>query len=343
MKILLGVDIGGTKCAVTLALWTDEGENPSRGPGLGNTTEVGKYGFGIKIIDKIMFQTETQRGPGYALDEIVLDIGLILSRNNIAIQEVSGIGISCGGPLDSRRGIIMSPPNLPGWDNIRIVELLNNKFGIKTRLQNDANACALAEWRFGAAKGYNNVVFLTFGTGMGAGLILDGRLYSGTNDMAGEVGHIRLDRYGPVGYGKSGSFEGFCSGGGIAQLARMKVLEKLQAGEKVSFCSGINQMDQINARTVGEAAAAGDELAIEIYSICGHYLGRGLSVIIDILNPELVVIGSIFGRSRELLWPEAHKVIQSECLSYSRNVCKIVPAGLGEKIGDYAAIAIALG
>ena len=100
----------------------------------------------------------------------------------------------------------------------------------------------MAEWKFGAAKGYENVIFLTFGTGMGAGLILNGRLYTGTNDMAGEIGHIRLEANGPVGYGKSGSFEGFCSGGGIAQLSRIRILEKLQMGEKVSFCSSIRRI-----------------------------------------------------------------------------------------------------
>ena len=112
----------------------------------------------------------------------------------------------------------MSPPNLPGWDNIDIVKQIKTHFGVPVHLQNDANACALAEWKFGAGRGTKNMVFLTFGTGLGAGLILDGKLYSGTNDNAAELGHIRLDRFGPVGFGKTGSFEGFCSGGGIAQL-----------------------------------------------------------------------------------------------------------------------------
>ena len=109
-------------------------------------------------------------------------------------------------------------------------------------MQNDANAGAIAEWKYGAGKGYNNLIFLTFGTGMGAGLILNGKLYSGTTDLAGEVGHIRLAEMGPVGFGKAGSFEGFCSGGGIAQLAQIKVREKLQMGEKVSFCESIDDL-----------------------------------------------------------------------------------------------------
>lgn len=269
-------------------------------------------------------------------------IGQILNKNGTAIEEIKKIGISCGGPLDSKKGIIMSPPNLPRWDNIHITKIFEEKYNIKTSLQNDANACALAEWKFGAAKGFDNVIFLTFGTGLGAGLILNGRLYSGTNDMAGEVGHIRLEHFGPVGYGKAGSFEGFCSGGGITQLARIKVLEKLQMGEEVSFCNSMEDLASLNAKIVGDAAENGDHLAKEIYSICGHYFGKGLSILIDILNPQVIVIGSIFARSRSLLWKSAKEVIDSEALTFSRDVCRIVPAGLGEMIGDYASLAVAL-
>ena len=323
MRHILGIDIGGTKCAVILG-------------------RVCSSNITMEILDKIIFPTGVQKTSGYTLDKITESLENILNKNCIGINEVEGIGISCGGPLDSKMGIIMSPPNLYGWDNVHITEIFENRFGVRTKLLNDANACALAEWKFGAARGCRNVIFLTFGTGMGAGLILDGRLYSGTNDMAGEAGHIRLDVNGPVGYGKSGSFEGFCSGGGIAQLARAKALEKLQMGEKVSFCDGIDKLGEINARTVGNAAESGDELAREIYRTSGFYLGKGLSILIDILNPEIIVIGSIFARSRELLWNAAAEILDRECLSRSLKECRIVPAALGENIGDYAALAAAL-
>ena len=185
------------------------------------------------------------------------------------------------------------------------------------------------------------MIFLTFGTGMGAGLILNGHLYEGTNDNAGEVGHIRLDNLGPVGYGKAGSFEGFCSGGGIAQLARMKALEKLQTGQTVSFCKSLNDIGSISAKSVAEAAENGDTLAIEIWQMCGKYLGRGLSILIDILNPEVIVLGSIFVRSAGLLQPALNDSLMSEALLPSRMVCKIVPAALDENIGDYASLSIA--
>jgi len=316
MSYLVGIDIGGTKCAISLGCINENND--------------------IRIIDKIKIETRKNAPPQSVMEDIEKQI-----RNLTVGKKIESIGISCGGPLHSKKGIILSPPNLIGWDNVKVVDYFNSKFNVPVALQNDANACALAEWRFGAGIGYKNMVFLTFGTGLGAGLILDGKLYSGTNDMAGEIGHIRLDKFGPVGYGKAGSFEGFCSGGGIAQIAKVKALEKFQCGEKVAFCSSIEGIDNINAKTVADAADNGDELATEVYRICGEYLGRGISIIIDILNPEIIVIGSIFVRSQNLLWAEAEKIIKQESLNLSYGVCKVVPAKLAENIGDYAALAVA--
>ena len=236
----------------------------------------------------------------------------------------------------------MSPPNLPGWENVKIAEQVGNHYKVPVRVQNDANACALAEWKFGAGKGTDNMIFMTFGTGMGAGLILNGKLYSGTNDNAGEIGHIRLDRFGPVGYGKSGSFEGFCSGNGIAQLGYMMALEKAQVGEYPMYFKKGYTREDVTAKTVADAADQGDQTAMEVYRICGEYLGRGLSVLLDLLNPEVIVIGSIFARSHHLLWEPAKRMIEKEALGLAIACCKVVPASLGEHIGDYAAVATAL-
>lgn len=320
-QYLIGIDIGGTKCSVVLGEYKQEQ---------------------ISIIDKTTFPNQIEQGPQAILHKIKSAVHDVINKHDVPNKNIAGIGISCGGPLNSKTGTILSPPNLIGWDNIEVVAFFEQEFNIKTLLQNDANACALAEWRFGAGRGYQNMVFLTFGTGMGAGLILNGKLYSGTNDMAGEVGHIRMANFGPVGYGKAGSFEGFCSGGGIKQLATARVLEKLQAGEKVSFCPSMENLNDLSAKVVADAAAEGDELAISIYKTSGEYLGKGLSVIIDMLNPEAIIIGSIFIRSRDLLWPAAEKVMMAESLRYSSNVCKVLPAQLDEHIGDYAALAVAL-
>ena len=186
------------------------------------------------------------------------------------------------------------------------------------------------------------MVFLTFGTGLGAGLILDGKLYSGHNDNAGEVGHIRLDQSGPVGYGKAGSFEGFCSGGGLAQLGYSLAMEKRQGGTYPLYYQENMSANDVTAKSIAEAAFAGDETALEVYRICGRYLGKGISIIIDLLNPELIVIGSIFARSKDLLWKTAKAEIEQEALELSATCCQVVAADLGEQIGDYAAVAVAL-
>ena len=252
------------------------------------------------------------------------------------------IGISCGGPLDSKKGIIYSPPNLPGWDNVPVTRMFSDEFGVETALQNDANACALAEWLMGAGKGTSNMIFLTFGTGMGGGLILNGRLYSGTNDLGGEVGHIRLAKTGPVGFGKAGSFEGFCSGGGIAQLAKSIVSERLKNNQVVDFCPTPELISGIDTRMVAMAAQAGDPVANEIIRISAEYLGQALSTLIDILNPECIVIGSIYARNEMLFKPLIERVLQQEAIPASLEVCRIKPAELGESIGDFAALCVAI-
>ena len=159
--------------------------------------------------------------------------------------------------------------------------------------------------------------------------------------MAGEVGHVRMERWGPVGYGKMGSFEGFCSGAGISQMARMKVLERIENGMSQDLCQGMEDLDQLNAKDIAIAADRGDELAIEIYRLCGEQLGRGLAMLVDILNPEIIIIGSIFQRCRHLLWPYAERVMKREALEASAAACVVVPAQLGENIGDYAALVLA--
>ncbi len=317
----LGFDIGGTKCAVILG----RGEMPENP--------------GDLIIDKIAFPTNVERGWRAITDEMISSADTILSRHGITDpkNELVGIGISCGGPLDSKKGTINCPPNLPDWDNVPICDMFYEHFGIRPNLQNDANACAVAEWKFGSGYGTENMIFLTFGTGMGAGLILDGKLYSGTNDMAGEVGHIRLAPDGPEGYGKEGSFEGFCSGGGIKRLGEMMIEKaRLDGTESILFSE-----TEITAKAIAIAAKNGDALAKKIYDTCAEKLGMGLSILIDILNPEAIVIGSIYSRSRELFDDIINNVINKEALSYSQRVCKILPAALGESIGDYAALGLA--
>ena len=313
---LVGVDLGGTKCVVVLA-------------------EIS-----ANSIPKILWKSEKHRTLDYSpqemLELLAKDVEHCFTLS--AAVPPSAIGISCGGPLNSKDGIILSPPNMKFWDNIAVSAFFEDRFSVPCRLCNDANAGALVEWKWGAGRNYQNVIFMTFGTGMGAGLILNGKLYEGASDMAGEIGHVRISQFGPSGYGKIGSFEGFCSGGGIAQLADTIIEKHRQTGDY----SGIASLRvPITAETVGQAAKNDDPIAIEILQESGNKLGYGLSILVDILNPEVIIIGSIFSRCQKWLWPAAEKVIASETLASNRRACTVVPAELDEHIGDYASIAVA--
>ena len=312
----LGFDIGGTKCAVVLG---DQDFN---------------------IYEKVFFDTKVERGYEAILEEFKKQAHKIFESYDQ--NKLMKIGISCGGPLDSKKGIIKSPPNLPGWDAVEIVEIFKKEFQVDVALQNDANACAIAEWMMGAGVGTENMIFLTFGTGMGAGLILNGRIYAGTNDFGGEIGHVRMAEDGPVGFGKAGSFEGFCSGGGIAQLGKSYVQEKIASGVQVAFCPTLGSIGNITAKSIFEAANSGDKDAMEIVKVSAEYLGRGLSILIDVLNPECIVIGSIYARNEKVFKPLIYDVLTKEVIPEALEICKIVPAKLGDKIGDYAALSVAI-
>lgn len=311
----VGLDIGGTKCAATLACVC--GEQP-------------------KILCKEQFWT-----AGKTPTEVLETFGRFIDEKRKEYT-IDGIGISCGGPLDSKRGVIMSPPSLPSWDNIEIVSFFEKRYGISTYLQNDANACAVAEKKFGNGRGCENMIFLTFGTGFGAGIILNGKLYSGTNDNAGEIGHVRLTQRGPIGYRKAGSCEGYCSGSGIARIAVILSKQKKYAETYEAFLRAIGG-EAISAKNIAEQAREGNDFCKAVYRKSGEMLGRTLSILIDILNPQRIIIGGVYMRSGDLLYPYAEKVMKRECLSYNLGVVEVLPAGLKENIGDYAAISVAKG
>ena len=296
----IGLDIGGTKCAVS----------------------TGKCGGGnIEILSREEFPTKglTWRE---VLEEFAARIGKIVSCSD---EPLEAIGISCGGPLDSKRGLVLSPPNLPGWDEVPVVEFFKDRFNVPVALQNDANACALAEYLYGSGRGVSNLVFMTFGTGLGAGIVIDGRLYSGTNDNAGEIGHIRLAPTGPVGYNKEGSAEGFCSGAGIARLAKIR--------------KGLD----LTTKEIFERVRAGDPDCTEVFRESAEKLATILAFTIDILNPEVIALGGVFMRNADLFMPVVRSILEREALPFALEACRIVPAGLGENIGDYAALAVAGG
>jgi glucokinase len=293
--INIGIDIGGTKTA------------GSAGDSSAN------------IIEKKVFPTD--RNLHIALENIFNVIETFIGK--FGKETIPAIGISCGGPLDSERGIILSPPNLPGWDEVPITKMLKEKFSLPAFIENDANACALAEWYYGAGQGCQNMVFLTFGTGLGAGLILDGKLYRGANGLAGEAGHIRMSEDGPLAYGKRGSLEGWCSGNGLSEAYFDFYAERISGGE------------------VCIRAEHGEEKACKVIEKSAFMLGRFLALLIDIINPDRIVIGSIFARSEALFRSSIEEIIRKESLPQTALACSVHPSALGELLGDIAALSVA--
>lgn len=314
---LAGVDIGGTKTAVVLA------DAPP------------------DTLGRIEFATRQELGPEHAIASIKTAIRELLTRASASPADLAGIGVSCGSPLDPVRGVIQAPPNLSTWVDVPIVEILRSEFGCPVSLENDANAGAAAEHRFGAGRGTRHMIFLTMGTGLGAGIIIDGRLYQGVTDAAGEIGHVRLTRNGPVGYHKAGSVEGWASGGGMAQVAAREVEAARRARRSSVLLEGEAER-RITARDVAEAAKAGDKLALRITNICGRKLGETLAILVDVLNPECIVIGGLAMRFGELVLKPARRWMHNEALGPSAAACRVVPAQLGERIGDVAALCIAM-
>ena len=318
-SVLIGVDIGGTKTAVIASL-----KPPA-------------------TIDRIEFPTRPERGAEPALRLIKQGISDLLSRRRLKRSAIRAIGVSCGGPLDRLRGVIQAPPNLSTWVDIPIKAILEAEFETRCQVENDANAGAVAEHRFGAGRGCRNMIFITMGTGFGAGIITDGRLYHGANDMAGEIGHVRLTRSGPIGYYKAGSVEGWISGGGIAQVAEMAFTAGRRRGERTALAEQLRRGKPITARDVALAAQNGDIFASRIIHSTGRRLGQVLAMLVDILNPERIVIGGLAMRLGDALLGPARKVIQREALAPSAATCEVVPAALDERIGDVAALCVAMG
>lgn len=304
-KSILGLDIGGTKTAVTLG-------DPSGA-----------------IHARQAFATRTERGFFATFGELCTHVDEIRRQAERLGRAVEVISVSIGGPLEIEPGIIHSPPNLPGWDDIPLKELLTERFDLPVYIEHDGNAGALAEWYFGAGRGARNVVFLTMGTGFGGGLILNGQLYRGTCDLAGEVGHIRIAENGPVAFGKAGSWEGFCGGAGISKLATARFPQRWKA-------------TGVTAQEIATLATGGDADALTLLEELARRLGYGLAILLDVLNPEVIVIGSIAVRLGELLLGPAREEMKREALPAAVNACRVVPAALGERLGDVASLCAAI-
>lgn len=313
---LAGVDIGGTKTAVVF----------SRRP--------------PAVEKRIEFATVPANGPDPAIRAIIAALRSGLSEMFAAPEHLAAIGISCGGPLDPVRGLIQAPPNLWTWDNVPITQILNREFGVQCLVENDANAGALAEYWFGAGRGAQNIVFITMGTGFGSGLILDGRLYRGSSFLAGEIGHIRLTESGPRAFGKTGCAEAWASGAGMAKAGLEAVRNATERGQQTLLAAIAPQA--LSAREIWRAAQSGDPVAQSVVRSTGERLGEACAILVDLLNPDRILVGGLAMRMGDALLEPARSVMRRESLAGAAAVCTIAPAALGETIGDVAAFCVAL-
>ncbi|MXW04982.1 MAG: ROK family protein [Gemmatimonadetes bacterium] len=310
----LGHDIGGTKLAVTVA---------------------DRNG---KILRKIRRPTVADRGPRAVVASLVDMSREAMARAALSPAELAGVGVSCGGPLDTETGVVYAPPNLPGWDEVPLKAWLESALSLPVFVENDANASALAEWSFGAGRGCRHMVYMTMSTGIGGGIILDGRLYRGPGDTAGEVGHMTIVENGPAcGCGKRGCLEALCSGPSIARRAR-EIAQEVPGSLMVDLAGG--EPASITAETVMDAARQDDPAAREIVDETARYMAVGLGNIVNILNPEVIVIGTILVKAQDLLLEPIRAYLRRETWPRVYDTVRVVPAGLGDEVGDLAAIAV---
>ena len=313
---VVGIDIGGTKLATVVA---DKDGN---------------------ILQKVRKPTESEKGPRHAVQLLLEMVDEVLDLAKLPREDISGIGVSCGGPLDTKTGIIYSPPNLPGWDALPLKEMIESEFHIPTIIENDANASALAEARFGGGRGYDYVLYMTMSTGIGGGIVANGEIYHGANDSAGEVGHQVLLPDGPLcGCGQHGCLEALCSGPAIARRAQAAVIDQPHT-KIVALAEG--EIESVRSEHVLQAARDGDALAIALVEETAYYMGWGIANLVNILNPQIVLLGTIAVAAGDLLLDPIRRTVTEMAMQRPVEAVKIMPAELGDSIGDLAAISLVI-
>jgi len=281
--------------------------------------------------------TEADEGPDAALERIAASVEAALAEAGLRRDDLRAVGVCAPGPIDSTRGSILSGPNLPGWHDVPICRYLTERLGVPAILENDATAAAYGEFVYGAGRGHRHIVYITVSTGIGGGLVLDGRLYRGVTGVAGELGHITIEAEGPLcGCGKPGHVEALASGTAIAREG-----EALLARGGSSLMARLAQEDgELTAATVHQAADAGDPEAIRILQRAGHYLGIGLAAYVDVFNPEVIIIGGGLRRMGDLYLGPAREEMARRAMAEPLKVVRLVEAELGDYSGAMGMVAL---
>jgi glucokinase len=309
-QYVIGIDLGGTKINGALA------------------------DLNGKVISKYVLPTNASEGEENVLNRIYEVIEKVLQDGGKKAEEIKAIGIGSPGPLDAKKGIIISTPNLP-FENFQLVKPISERFGIPTYLDNDANVAAIGEHIFGAGKGTENMVFVTVSTGVGGGAILNGKIYRGSTCNALEIGHTTVEKNGPrCNCGNYGCVEALASGTAIGKRAK----EAIQRGEETSLKS----YKELSSYEVFQEAKKGDKIASEILDSCLNYLGIGIANIVASFDPEMIIIGGGVTNGGSIVFDKVREVVKERCFETMANSCKIVPAGLGTDAGVIGAVALAI-
>jgi glucokinase len=312
-RAVLAIDLGGTKLIAAVVL--PDG----------------------KIMARNYCLTMADKGPKTVIDRILFAVQGAMSQAELRASELIGIGIAAAGIIDTKRGIVATSPNLPHWRNVPLRDIVADKLGVATCVINDASAAALGEHRFGAGRGFENLIYLTVSTGIGGGIIIHDKLYLGADGCAGEPGHMTIEANGPKCHcGNFGCLEALASGWAVAEEATRRI----NKGERSSIGEFVDGgVDNITAEMVAMAARRGDRLACDIVAKAANYLGIGLANLVNIFNPELIVIGGGLSKMGDMLLKPARKVMKERAFRLPAQTVRIVRARLGSNVGIIGAAA----
>lgn len=312
MKYALGVDIGGTKTSITL------------GNSLG------------KILAKKILSTLTGRRTLEGIKQMI--DGLLCLKADFPVdRKIQGVGVGVPGPMNPKTGRVERSPHLGGWEGFPLRSFLEKRLKLPVLITNDANAAALGEKVFGEGRNAKNFVYLTISTGIGGGIVLDGKLLAGSSFGAGEIGHTIVVPGGVrCGCGHRGCLEAYASGTAIAAFVRAEV----QSGRKTKVIRLAGPSRRITAEGVAEAAAQGDRLALRAFHRAGYFLGVGLANLINLLNPEKLILGGSVMKSSRFLWPSMMSSVRENAWPSLYRTCRIVKTSLGDEVGDLGALAL---
>ncbi len=314
---LLGLDIGGTKTSVCVG--QEDGT----------------------LLASQRMPTRPEEGPEawrLRLRQLTADV---LQEAGLATTDLAAVGIASPGPMSVRRGMMLEPPNMRGWINVPVHAWLQEDVQRPTFINNDANACAQAEWLFGSCAGAESLVYLTMSTGMGGGIVVHGKVVQGASDMAGEVGHFVLEADGPpCPCGQRGCFEMYCGGMNVANRLRERIVREKIDTSILTEAGG--DPARIEFRHFAQATRAGDAFARREFDAYLERLAQGFGILLMTLNPEVLVLGTIAIHHGDLIFDQLRQRLPRYAWRYTLEPCRIVPSTLEGRIGDLSALAVAL-